>query len=459
MDTGIVPEDWRRANISPIFKKGEKSSAANYRPVSLTSICSKILEHILVKHMLVHFETHNILKDCQHGFRSRRSCETQLVTFIQELADNMPGGGQTDVVLMDFSKAFDKVPHQRLMLKLNHYGVRGPILKWTENFLSKREQRVVLDGERSDYVAVRSGVPQGTVLGPLLFLVYINDLPEATISSKVRLFADDAVVYKKITSPHDSALLQEDLNRLLQCEQTWQMSFHPDKCVVMHITRARKNEVTTCYNLRGHHLHTVDSAPYLGVELDNKLNWSPHINKVTTKATRSLNFVRRNLRVTSQKVKESAYKSLVRPTLDYCCAVWNPHEAQHIHQLEMVQRRAARFVMNRYHNTSSVSSMLDTLGWESLMERRAKFSVTLMYKIVHSHVAIHTQPHFTPAYSNTRTQHTHKFLQVQGRTDYHNNSYFVRVIPLWNLLPATIAEAPSLDAFKARLASHTIYKF
>ena len=128
----------------------------------------------------------------------------------------------------------------------------------------------------------------------------------------------------------------------------------------------------------------------------------------------------------------------------------------------MVQRRAARFVMNRYHNTSSVSSMLDTLGWESLMERRAKFSVTLMYKIVHSHVAIHTQPHFTPAYSNTRTQHTHKFLvqsQVQGRTDYHNNSYFVRVIPLWNLLPATIAEVPSLDAFKARLASHTIYKF
>ena len=110
MDTGIVPEDWRRANISPIFKKGEKSSAANYRPVSLTSICSKILEHILVKHMLVHFETHNILKDCQHGFRSRRSCETQLVTFIQELADNMPGGGQTDVVLMDFSKAFDKYP-------------------------------------------------------------------------------------------------------------------------------------------------------------------------------------------------------------------------------------------------------------------------------------------------------------------------------------------------------------
>ena len=129
LQTGIVPDDWRNANISPIFKKGEKHIAGNYRPVSLTSICCKHMENILVKHILEHLDNHSILKDCQHGFRSRRSCETQLITFVQELVDTMPGGGQTDILLMDFSKAFDKVPHQRLLRKLHHYGIRGDVLR------------------------------------------------------------------------------------------------------------------------------------------------------------------------------------------------------------------------------------------------------------------------------------------------------------------------------------------
>ncbi len=186
---------WLLANISPIFKKGERYLPANYRPVSLTCISSKLLEHIVVKHILNHFDYNNILVDCQHGFRSRRSCETQLVTFVQELSQSMHGGTRTDVAIMDFSKAFDKVPHQRLLLKLNHYGVRGATLGWIEGFLSNRKQRVLVDGVTSPWASVHSGVPQGTVLGPLLFLAYINDLPNYT-ESPIRLFADDCLLYR-----------------------------------------------------------------------------------------------------------------------------------------------------------------------------------------------------------------------------------------------------------------------
>ena len=455
LQTGIVPDDWRNANISPIFKKGEKHIAGNYRPVSLTSICCKHMEHILVKHILEHLDNHSILKDCQHGFRSRRSCETQLVTFVQELVDTMPGGGQTDVILMDFSKAFDKVPHQRLLRKLHHYGIRGDVLRWTENFLAQRKQRVILDGTTSEYAHVRSGVPQGTVLGPLLFLVYINDLPDSA-KSKVRLFADDAVLYRQINSRADCETLQRDLDSLLDWESKWQMSFHPDKCKVMSITRARKRKQSFSYHIRETLLEMVKSAAYLGLEMDEKLDWSPHINKVTAKATRSLNFIRRNLQIGSQSVKSSAYRGLVRPSLDYCSIVWNPNLARHIQQVEMIQRRATRFVLNRYHNTSSVGEMLQTLGWETLQERRAKCSVVFMYKILNQMIAVPATPYFVPAYDATRGLRVHKLLTVQGRTDYHRASYFVRVIPLWNRLPDDIAGAPSINTFKEKLAAQLL---
>lgn len=238
VSSGLIPEHWRTANITPIFKKGDHASPSNYRPVSLTCVCSKLLEHIIVKHIMSHLEYHNILVDSQHGFRSRRSCETQLLTFVHELAKNMQGGGQTDIVLMDFSKAFDKVPHRRLLTKLHHYGIKGPILSWIDNFLTQRQQRVLVDGESSDFKPVLSGVPQGTVLGPLLFLMFINDLPECANSS-VRLFADDAVLYRKINSTADCNILQSDLNNMSEWEDTWQMAFHPQKCKVLHITRAR----------------------------------------------------------------------------------------------------------------------------------------------------------------------------------------------------------------------------
>jgi hypothetical protein len=191
---GEIPSDWRDAHIVPVFTKGEKHLPSNYRPVSLTSIVCKVLEYIIHSNIMSHFDRYNILTDKQHVFRSKRFCETQLVTTIQKIAQNLTSKGQVDVILLDFAKAFDKVPHRRLLHKLKFYEfyeVDGTTLAWISSFHSSRKQLVLLDGVKSSEKEVLSGVPQGTVLGPLLFLSFINDLPDVTTSSDARLFADD----------------------------------------------------------------------------------------------------------------------------------------------------------------------------------------------------------------------------------------------------------------------------
>ena len=241
-ETGETPSIWKTANVAPVFKKGEKYKPSNYRPISLTCICSKIMEHIITSSIMDHASQHNILYKHQHGFRSKRSCETQLLEFTSKVFNNMQEG--TDVLVMDFSKAFDKVGHEHLLCKLNHYGINGKTNKWIRSFLSGRTQAVVLEDEKSYTGNGISGVPQGSVLGPCLFLIYINDMPD-NITSTVRLFADDTIAYLAIKSPEDANTLQEDLDRLAEWETRWQMEFHPEKCQVLQVTRNRTRRVNS----------------------------------------------------------------------------------------------------------------------------------------------------------------------------------------------------------------------
>ena len=195
-------------------------------------MCCKLLEHIVTSEISSHLNKYNIITDAQHGFRKKRSCESQLILTVDDLAATVDKAGQTDTILLDFSKAFDKVPHKRLLLKLDHYGIRGQTKRWIENFLVGRTQQVVVEGETSTIGPVISGVPQGSVLGPLLFLIFINDL-ESGLHSRVRLFADDTILYAPIDSPDDAVHLQEDLLKLEAWASKWQMAVNVDKCLLL----------------------------------------------------------------------------------------------------------------------------------------------------------------------------------------------------------------------------------
>ena len=379
LKTGIVPDDWKHAVIAPVFKKGPKSKPSNYRPISLTCIASKLLEHILVSNIMSYFDQHNILSPKQHGFRSKHSCETQLLGFTQEISDNLEAGKQTDVIVMDFSKAFDKVDHHKLVHKLRVLGVDNKVTTWVKSFLSGRSQQVLVDGETSNRLPVLSGVPQGSVLGPCLFLAYINDLPDS-IKSRARLFADDTIVYLTIKSNTCAEKLQHDLHCLEKWEKEWSMEFNPDKCEVLRISRKR-TPINYPYTLHNIELKSSVNSKYLGVTVNQNLSWTNHINNVTAKANNTLRFVKRNVKTENKQIKELAYKTYVRPQVDYCFTVWHPWQQHLIHKIEMVQRQAARYIMNDYNFTSSVSNMLQALSLQTLEQRRIHSALVMFYKI------------------------------------------------------------------------------
>ncbi|KAI8511872.1 hypothetical protein Bbelb_109720 [Branchiostoma belcheri] len=273
LNTAEIPKDWRDANICAIFKKGDRAVPSNYRPVSLTCISCKLLEHIIHSQIMKHLESYSILTDYQHGFRAKRSTETQLILTVHDIAGALNSKRQVDLAILDFTKAFDKVPHARLISKLEYYGIQGPTLNWLKAFLTNREQTVVVEGKASAPVKVASGVPQGTVLGPLLFLLYINDLPDQ-LDSNVRLFADDCLLYVELSTQTDSQLLQKDLNTLEEWQSKWLMQFNPEKCYIMHITNKRTPHATS-YQFCGQALAITKIHPYLGVTLTSGLKSVP----------------------------------------------------------------------------------------------------------------------------------------------------------------------------------------
>ena len=204
---GKVLDDWRNASVSPVYKKGAKTKAENYRPISLACICCKVIEHVITSNIMAYLGKHQLLHSNQHGFRKKKlSCETQLNQFVQDISDTLNESGQTDIIVMDFSKAFDKIDHKRLLLKLHRFDINNDVIAWIGSFLSNRTQRVVLEGEESDTCPVMSGVPQGSLLRPCLFRLYINDMPDM-IESNIRLFADDTIMYLTISNQADCQAL------------------------------------------------------------------------------------------------------------------------------------------------------------------------------------------------------------------------------------------------------------
>ena len=308
LEHGVVPSSWKRGYVTPIFKKGARNLPQNYRPITLTSTVGKILESLVRDALLDHFDRNSLLSDTQHGFIPGRSCVSQLLTVMEDWTSAIQHGSHSDVIYLDFSKAFDTVPHKRLIIKLQAYGVQGRLLSWLTSFLSERFQCVSLNGCCSNWRSVTSGVPQGSVLGPLLFVIYVSDM-SSCVSSCLFKYADDAKLYRSISNSTDIQLLQKDVDSLYHWSSNWLLNFSISKCKAMHVGNCHFDDYS--YLMNNQPLPTVCQEKDLGVLVDNELKFHQHTASVVAKANRLLAIINKSFINLDTVMLPLLYKSLV----------------------------------------------------------------------------------------------------------------------------------------------------
>ena len=352
-------------------------------------------------------------------------------------------------------KYLDSVPHEHLLLKLQCLGITGQLLQWVRSFLISRFQRVVINGSYSDWLPVRSGVPQGSVLGPLLFLLYIDDLHNVVSNSTLKLFADDVALYREVKCSADCSLLQQDLDNISSWTTKWQLRLNASKCGVFPISNKRK-PLTYKYEINGAIISWISIVKYLGVYIQSNLSWSHHCRTVSVKARQSLNYLRHSIWGATTAVKSVAYKSLVRPLLEYACQVWNPHTARDKSVLEAVQRRAAKWACgsrwdpsSRKWNKSS-GECLDTLHWPTLTQRRNYLSVSTLGDIFHKRTSLKFSDYYCFNASCTRA-HELCVVPLQSTINCYRYSFFVNAAFFWNSVPAHILNMNSIAPFRQSL--------
>ena len=441
LNNSNLPDDWKKATVIPIYKKGDRALVSNYRPISLTSVVCKQLEHAIAGYIRHQWEMNKWLHERQHGFRPGYSCESQLVTVCQDLAEALDDGGRIDSIIIDFTKAFDLVPHDRLITKIAGSGLDGRVLGWIRDFLTGRSQRVRVDGHLSEEIEVTSGVPQGSVLGPLLFLAYVNDIWR-NVDSDLRLFADDCIIYRKIRDRSDIETLQADLNKLMKWAQTNEMTINPGKCKAVNFSKSRIKDRLQ-YKIDDQIIPEENSFKYLGLIIRSDLNWQDHVNHTLRKAWRSLHFIMRILKKGNSKVKRLGYTALVRPILEYGSSCWDPYRKGQVRALDRVQKRAAK-----------IAKIENGVGWETLEQRRMIARLSALFKAYTGDPAWRDigKRLRKPCYLG-RDDHQHKIRTRKQRTDIGKFSFANRSIRDWNQLPAELlATYPcSLNLFKKRI--------
>lgn len=443
IETGILPQDWKLAEVTALFKKGSKADPSNYRPVSLTSIACKVLESLVRDSIVAHFSDCNLYAKCQHGFRKKRSCVTQLLEVIEDISKLLDDGFDIDVLYLDFKKAFDTVPHERLIVKLLAYGISGSVLNWIKGFLSDRFQTVRVGDEKSEIARVLSGIPQGSILGPVLFTIFINDLP-ISINSTCKIFADDTKLYNIASS---SALLQDDIYKLQEWSNIWNLYFNVSKCGVLHFG---KNNQGNKYYMKVkdsvEQIKDLNEEKDLGVIFDNKLSFDTHIGKIVNKANQMLGIIRRSFSYLDKDVFLKLYKSFVRPHLEYANAIWFPYLKRQSSQIERVQRRATKILKECKNKT--YEERLEYLNLHSLKGRRIRGDLIQTYKIFNGIDDVPMDSLFPIAqYTNTRNADSKIFIR-HCRTNKRKFSFSNRVAPLWNNLPSHHKFAQNINQFK-----------
>ena len=447
LEDGTVPSDWKRANVSSVFKKGDRTDPSNYRPVSLLPMISKILERCIYDRIIPLIAPK--LTAMQFGFLKGKSTVGQMLQVFSKITEILDNKDPTDMVYLDLSKAFDSVPHKALLHKLHLFGVGGQLLKWLESYLSNRLQRVVINGGTSDWLPVTSGVPQGSILGPLLFLIYINDLPdELSVDTRCAIFADDTKIYRAIKGPQDIAELQKDIQRIYQWGDRWGLTFNPSKCNVITIQpRIRSKVETPEYKMGMVVLEPVVKIRDLGICVDEDISWSPHIGEITKKAKSKLWLIIRNLGLHAPiEAKRATYLALVRSILEFSSPLWSPHKKEDLYLLEGVQRWATNYFTNNKRRPSDdhidYKERLMRCNLLPLSYRREMLDITFFLKSYHGKTGYTISDYLefsdTDASRPTR-QSTHGCsLKLKGqfiKTKYRDQFYPSRLARIWNSLP------------------------
>lgn len=444
---GDIPDDWKNANISPIFKNGPKSDPRNYRPISLTSIPCKLMEHIMISNIMKFLTENNLLNNEQYGFRSGASTELMLVAVIDKIMKQVQNGGQVDAIVIDLVRAFDKVSHPYLLHKLRGYGLGDKTVKWYSAFLTNRKQRVVINGTSSFEAEVSSGVPQGSVSGPVLFILYINDLLDGIKVNKA-YFADDGTIFHKIVSKEDQEKLNKELEEVRNWCEKWKMEVNWDKTHLIRFTKRREgNALSHEYSINGKILKESKAIKLLGVTVRDDLKWNDHVENVCKKASRQLYLLTHLIKETPQPVKMLIYKALVRPHLEYASSVWSPSEDNLIKALEGVQRRAIRAIVNNYDRTISVTTKREELNLEELHTRRHHRRIINFYKIVNNRTIINPWEHVRPMVYKGRHDHDRKFSRELCCNRFYAESFFPSTIKSWNDLKPELATCKKLEKF------------
>ena len=466
IQTGIYPEQWKKANVTPVHKKNDKQIINNYRPISLLPVLGKIFEKIIFKNIYNHLVTNNLISNNQSGFRPGDSCTNQLLSLIHEIHKAFDDKNCLEVrsVYLDMSKAFDKVWHDGLLFKLKQNGINGKLLSLMENYLSQRKQRVVLNGQNSSWAPIESGVPQGSVLGPLLFLIFINDL-EADLTNQVKFFADDTSILSVVNDPVTSAYhLNKDLDSITKWAHQWKMSFNPDPL------QPAEEIIFSCKNKSTHHpplyfgntqVKKVNSHKHLGFILDSKLSFVQHINEKVRTARKWIGILRQLRSYLPLKSLDQIYKMNIRSHFDYCDIIYHSPAITGEYKssfslnykmniLERTQYQAALAITGTWKATNT-DKLYEELGWESLHHRRIFRRLVTIYKIQNNLSPDYLKGPITTKNQIYSLRKNNYLTSIRWRSKKFRNSFYPDAIELWNNLDDKIRNTPSLSQFKTSL--------
>ena len=448
---GKVPREWKRANIVPIYKGGKRTEPLNYRPVSLTSVVGKLCEAVIKERWVKYLEEKEVITGCQYGFRKGRSCVTNLLSFYTRVRDVLhERDGWVDAVYLDIKKAFDRVPHRRLLWKLENVGgLKGKMLEWMKDYLQDRQMKTVIKDVSSSWCKVISGVPQGSVLAPIMFQVYINDMNEG-LSSYINLFADDAKLLKVIKNLEDCMELQRDIDKIYEWSQKWKLEFNAEKCHVMEMGKSKRRPVWD-YKMGQEPISKSKKEKDLGVFIQDTLSPGRHISGIFGSAYGLLGDIRVAFYHMDKDMMKKIITTMIRPRLEYAAVVWSPHMEKDIKKLERVQRVATKMVPELRDLT--YEERLKEMELPTLQVRRERGDLIMMYKVVNGMEKI-DRPDLVVGLGEQSRQtrgHSKRVRKSQSLRDIRKYSFPHRSVDVWNSLSEEVVLAANIHTFKERL--------